>query len=398
MVSDLQDKISTYQRGYIQVDLDAIIDNMRHMKEHIAEKTQMIGVIKTDGYGHGSVPIAHCLEDLEFMYGFAVATAEEAFVLREAGVKKPILILGYTFPYSYERLAMEDIRPTVFRYDTLPELSAIAEKLGRTIKVHIKVDVGMSRIGITPDDAGLQFVKAVKEQAGLEIEGIFTHFSKADMADRTDTEKQLAQFQQFLQRVEKELGLKIPVKHCSNSAAILEYPEANMDAVRAGIALYGMNPSDEVEGAKCSLRSALSFFSHIVYIKTLSAGQSVSYGGMFTADKDMQVATIPVGYGDGYPRSLSGKGYVLIRGRKAPILGRICMDQFMVDVSEIEGVMEGDLVTLIGQDGDEIISTEFLGELSGRFHYELVCDLSQRIPRVYRKNGVPVGIQEGCHI
>ncbi len=398
MISDLQAKISTYKRGYIQVDLDAIVDNMRHMKEHIAKETKMIGVIKTDGYGHGSVPIAHCLEDLDFMYGFAVATAEEAFVLREAGVKKPILILGYTFPYSYERLAEEEIRPTVFRYDTIPELAAVAKKLGKTIKVHIKVDIGMSRIGITPDEDGLRFVKAVMEQAGLEIEGIFTHFSKADMANRADTEKQLAEFKRFLQMVEERLGLEVPVKHCSNSAAILEYPEANMDAVRAGITLYGLNPSDEVGGEKLCLRPALSFFSHIVYIKTLRSGQSVSYGGTFTADKEMLVATIPVGYGDGYPRSLSGKGYVLIRGRKAPILGRVCMDQLMVDVSEIEDVTEGDLVTLIGYDGEEHISAELLGALSGRFNYELVCDLSQRIPRVYIKDGRPVGIQEGCHI
>ncbi len=398
MIKDLQDKIATYQRGYIQIDLDAIVNNMRQMKAHIADTTKMIAVIKTDGYGHGSVPIAHSLEELDFLYGFAVATAEEAFVLREAGINKPILILGYTFPYSYERLAQEDIRPTVFRYDTIPELAAVAEKIGKTIKVHIKVDVGMSRIGIMPDEEGLRFVKAVMEQEGLEIEGIFTHFSKADMEDRRETEKQLLRFQQFIKMIEEELGLEIPVKHCSNSAAILEYPQANMDVVRAGISLYGLNPSDEVRGEKIKLCPALSFFSHIVYIKTLRCGQSVSYGGMFTAEKDMQVATIPVGYGDGYPRSLSNKGYVLIRGKKAPILGRICMDQFMVDVSEIEDVAEGDLVTLIGRDGEEFIGADFLGDLSGRFHYELVCDLSQRIPRVYLKDGKPVGIQEGCHI
>lgn len=398
MINDLQEKVATYKRGYIQVDLDAIVANMRHMKEHIAECTKMIGVIKTDGYGHGSVPIAHCLEKLDFMYGFAVATAEEAHVLREAGVQKPLLILGYTFPYSYEMLAKEDIRPTVFRYDTIPELAAVAKKLGKKIKVHIKVDIGMSRIGITPDEEGLRFVEAVMSQEGLEIEGIFTHFSKADMADRTDTEQQLATFKGFLQMIEEQLKLQIPVKHCSNSAAILEYPDANMDAVRAGITLYGLNPSDEVTGEALDLRPALSFFSHIVYLKTIQKGQSVSYGGTFTADKEMRIATVPVGYGDGYPRSLSNKGYVLIRGQKAPILGRVCMDQFMVDVSAIADVAEGDLVTLIGHDGEECISAELLGEMSGRFNYELVCDLSQRIPRVYMRDGVPVGIQEGCHI
>lgn len=398
MSNHLQEKIATYKRGYIQIDLDAIAENMRHMKEHIAENTKMIGVIKTDGYGHGSVPIAHCLESMDFMFGFAVATAEEAHVLREAGIKKPILILGYTFPYSYEMLAKEEIRPTVFRYDTITELAAAAKKLGKTIKVHIKVDVGMARIGITPDEEGLRFVEAVMKQKGLEIEGIFTHFSKADMIDKTDTETQLSKFKSFLRMIEERLGLEIPIKHCSNSAAILEYPKANMDVVRAGITLYGLNPSEEVTGDALSLRPALSFYSHIVYIKSIHKGQSVSYGGTFTAHEDMRVATIPVGYGDGYPRSLSGKGFVLIRGKKAPILGRVCMDQFMVDVSHILDVAEGDLVTLIGYDGEEHISAEYLGELSGRFNYELVCDLSQRIPRVYTRAGKAVGIQEGCHI
>lgn len=398
MIKDLYAKVATYKRGYIQVDLDAITENVQQMKAHVAEGTKLIGVIKTDGYGHGSVPIAHCLEELDFIYGFAVATVEEAHVLREAGIKKPLLVLGYTFPYSYEMMAEEEIRPAIFRYDTIPELAAVARKLGKTIKVHIKVDIGMSRIGITPDEEGLRFLEAVCGQEGLEIEGIFTHFPKADMTDRTETEEQIFKFKEFVRLAEENLGIKIPMKHCSNSAAILEYPEANMDGVRAGIILYGLNPSDEVRGDSISLRPALSFYSHIVYKKLLRKGQSVSYGGTFTAEKDMYVATIPVGYGDGYPRSLSNKGYVLIRGKKAPVLGRICMDQFMVDVSHIPEAAEGDLVTLIGHDGEESISAELLGALSGRFNYELVCDLSQRIPRVYVKKGEPVGIQEGSHI
>ena len=194
--------------------------------------------------------------------------------------------------------------------------------------------------------------------------------------------------------IEEKLHLEIPVKHCSNSAAFLELPQANMDAVRAGISLYGLAPSKEVSGEGLKLRPALSFYSHVVYIKTIHKGQSVSYGGTFVAKEDMRVATIPVGYGDGYPRSLSGKGYVLIRGKKAPILGRVCMDQFMVDVSAIPDAEEDDLVTLIGYDGSEQISAELLGELSGRFNYELVCDLSKRIPRVFLKDGKPVEIQE----
>lgn len=393
-MSELQDKINTYLRGYAEVDLDAIVDNMKNMKQNIAPETKMIGVIKTDGYGHGSIPIAHELEKLDFMFGFAVATAEEAHNLRKAGITKPILVLGYTFPYAYEKMAEEEIRPAVFRYDTLQELSGAAHKAGKPVKVHIKVDTGMSRIGITPDEEGLKFVECAMKQKGIEIEGIFTHFAKADMADKTDAEQQLQKFRNFIRMIQEKLHLEIPVKHCSNSAGILEMPEANMDVVRAGITLYGLYPSEEVSREAVPLCPALSFYSHVVYCKTIHKGQSVSYGGTYTAGEDVRVATIPIGYGDGYPRSLSGKGYVLIHGKKAPILGRVCMDQFMVDVSSIPDVKEGDKVTLLGYDGEEQISAELLGELSGRFNYELVCDIGKRIPRVYLKDGVPCAVRE----
>lgn len=387
MTRELQEKLESYQRVWAEVDLDAIWENMVHMKENIAENTKILAVIKTDGYGHGGVPIAKMLEQLDFMFGYAAATYEEAHVLREAGVKKPILILGYTFPYCYEELIREKIRPAVYRRDTVEELVAAAAKVGQKAKVHIKVDTGMGRIGITPDEEGLEFVKFLMGHPELEVEGIFTHFAKSDEEDKTSAYHQLALFQNFIDRIQTELGLTIPVKHCSNSAAILEMPQANMDMVRAGITTYGLYPSEEVSKDIVPLRAAMSLYSHIVYCKTIHAGQSVSYGGLFTAQKDTRVATIPVGYGDGYPRSLSGKGYVLIRGKKAPILGRVCMDQFMVDISEIPGVMEGDKVTLLGVDGTERITAEELGELSGRFNYEFVCDLGKRIPRVYRQHG-----------
>ena len=387
MTRELQEKLESYQRVWAEVDLDAIWENMVHMKENIAEKTKILAVIKTDGYGHGGVPIAKMLEQLDFMFGYAAATYEDAHVLREAGVKKPILILGYTFPYCYEELIREEIRPAVYRRDTVEELVAAAAKVGQKAKVHIKVDTGMGRIGITPDEEGLEFVRFLMGHPELEVEGIFTHFAKSDEEDKTSANHQLALFQNFIDRIQTELGLTIPVKHCSNSAAILEMPQANMDMVRAGITTYGLYPSEEVRKDIVPLRAAMSLYSHIVYCKTIHAGQSVSYGGLFTAQKDTRVATIPVGYGDGYPRSLSGKGYVLIRGKKAPILGRVCMDQFMVDISEIPGVMEGDKVTLLGVDGTERITAEELGELSGRFNYEFVCDLGKRIPRVYRQHG-----------
>ncbi len=387
MTRELQEKLESYQRVWAEVDLDAIWENMVHMKENIAENTKILAVIKTDGYGHGGVPIAKMLEQLDFMFGYAAATYEEAHVLREAGVKKPILILGYTFPYCYEELIREEIRPAVYRRDTVEELAAAAAKVGKKAKVHIKVDTGMGRIGITPDEEGLEFVRFLIEHPELEVEGIFTHFAKSDEADKTSANHQLELFQNFIDKIQTELGITIPVKHCSNSAAILEMPQANMDMVRAGITTYGLYPSEEVSKDIVPLRAAMSLYSHIVYCKMIHAGQSVSYGGLFTAQKDTRVATIPVGYGDGYPRSLSGKGYVLIHGKKAPILGRVCMDQFMVDISEIPEAMDGDKVTLLGMDGTERITAEELGELSGRFNYEFVCDLGKRIPRVYIQHG-----------
>lgn len=387
MTRELQEKLESYQRVWAEVDLDAIWENMVHMKENIAENTKILAVIKTDGYGHGGVPIAKMLEQLDFMFGYAAATYEEAHVLREAGVKKPILILGYTFPYCYEELIREEIRPAVYRRDTVEELVAAAAKVGQKAKVHIKVDTGMGRIGITPDEEGLEFVRFLIEHPELEVEGIFTHFAKSDETDKTSANHQLELFQDFIKKIQTELGITIPVKHCSNSAAILEMPQANMDMVRAGITTYGLYPSEEVSKDIVPLRAAMSLYSHIVYCKTIHAGQSVSYGGLFTAQKDTRVATIPVGYGDGYPRSLSGRGYVLIHGKRAPILGRVCMDQFMVDISEIPEAMDGDKVTLLGMDGTERITAEELGELSGRFNYEFVCDLGKRIPRVYIQHG-----------
>ena len=387
MTRELQEKLESYQRVWAEVDLDAIWENMVHMKENIAENTKILAVIKTDGYGHGGVPIAKMLEQLDLMFGYAAATYEEAHVLREAGVKKPILILGYTFPYCYEELIREEIRPAVYRRDTVEELAAAAAKVGKKAKVHIKVDTGMGRIGITPDEEGLEFVRFLIEHPELEVEGIFTHFAKSDEADKTSANHQLELFQNFIDKIQTELGITIPVKHCSNSAAILEMPQANMDMVRAGITTYGLYPSEEVSKDIVPLRAAMSLYSHIVYCKMIHAGQSVSYGGLFTAQKDTRVATIPVGYGDGYPRSLSGRGYVLIHGKRAPILGRVCMDQFMVDISEIPEAMDGDKVTLLGMDGTERITAEELGELSGRFNYEFVCDLGKRIPRVYIQHG-----------
>ncbi len=386
----IRESVETYQRVRVDIDLDAAVENMRNMKEHLHQETKMLAVIKTDGYGHGAAQIAGVLEPLDFVWGYATATPEEAHLLRVSGIKKPILILAYTFPYSYQMMAENEIRTAVFREATLEQLAKAAIAAGKNFKVHVKVDTGMGRIGVAPDETGLTFVERLLQYPHLELEGVFTHFARADEYDKENAREQLRKFNSFTESIEKKFGIKIPLKHCSNSAGILEIPEANLDLVRAGITLYGLYPSDEVSKDVVPLKPVLSLHSHVVYVKDVMPGQSISYGGTFTAEHPMRVATIPVGYGDGYPRSLSSKGFVMIRGKKAPILGRVCMDQFMVDVSEIKDCENGDEVTLIG-DG---ITAELLGDLSGRFNYELVCDLGKRIPRVFYVKGEPVAVRD----
>ena len=376
-----------HERVCAYINLDAVLDNLEQMKQHLSNDAKIIAVVKTDGYGHGAVPIARELEKIPYVFGYATATAEESFALRRAGMRKPILCLGYTFPDSYEKLVVDEVRPALFREDQARQFSEAATKVGKTVKVHIKVDTGMSRIGISPDETGIDFIKMVMGLPNVEVEGIFTHFSRADEADKTAADEQLSRYEQFLVQVESKCPKKITYRHISNSAGIIEMPKAHMDLVRAGIILYGLWPSDEVVQNKVKLSPALSLKSHVVYVKEIPEGTPVSYGGTYVADGNRVIATVPLGYGDGYPRSLSNKGYVLIRGRKAPIVGRVCMDQFMVDVTDIPGASCGDEVTLIGTDGNQILTMEQLGEMSGRFNYEFVCDLSKRIPRVYTKGG-----------
>ncbi len=376
-----------YDRAWAEIDLDALLFNIESIQEKIAKDTKMIAVIKTDGYGHGAKQIAQVLEEEQQVWGYAVATAEEAFILRDSKIQKPILALGYTFPYSYERFIKEDIRSTVFTLDTAKELSDIAVKNKKNCKIHLKIDTGMTRIGINPDAEGLALIRQICALPSLEIEGIFTHFATADESDKTKTYHQMQLFQEFAEQVEQEIQQKIPMKHCSNSAGIVELPEANMDAVRAGIILYGLWPSDIVQANnRIQLKPMFTLKSRVVYVKTVPKGQEISYGGTYTTMRETKVATICIGYGDGYPRSLSNVGVVLLQGQRVPILGRVCMDQFMIDVTDLNlPVCVGDIVTLIGKDDRECITMEELGKLSGRFNYELVCDIGKRIPRIYKQ-------------
>ena len=372
-----------HDRVWAQIDMDAVLFNMESMRANIRDDVRMVAVLKTDGYGHGAIPIMKEMEKLPYVWGYAAATFEEAAAMREGGATKPILLLGYVFPYCYRELARREIRPACFREDMLEELSEAAQAEGKPIYIHIALDTGMGRIGVRPDDEGLSFVKKAVNTPGIVVEGMFTHFAKADEEEHTPTHTQIALYKAFRERIRREVGYEIPLCHCSNSAGIIEFPEANMDLVRAGITLYGLWPSSEVSTTVVPLKAVMSLYSHIVYVKEVGPGVSVSYGGTYTTSRDRtRIATIPVGYGDGYPRSLSNKGYVLICGRRAPILGRVCMDQMMVDITDIPEAKEGSLCTLLGTDGGETITMEELGDLSGRFNYELACDINARVPRI----------------
>ena len=378
-----------YQRVYAGINLDAVMHNLEKMHTLIKDDTKIIAVIKTDGYGHGAVPIAKKIESLPYLWGFAVATQQEGTVLRRHGIKKPVLILGHSFEEEFERIVEDDLEPAIFTYESAKVLSETAKRLKKTAKIHIKIDTGMSRIGYQVSEASADEIAKTAELKNLKIEGVFTHFAKADEADKTHVHGQIAAYQKMLTMLE-ERGVEIPLKHCSNSAGIIDFPDMKHDLARAGISIYGMYPSDEVKKDAVDLKPALELISHISFVKDVEKGTSISYGGTFVAPKKMRIATIPVGYGDGYPRSLSNKGYVLIHGKRADIVGRVCMDQFMVDVTEIPEAKFMDPVTLVGKDKDAVIRVEDLSDLSGRFNYEFVCDLSKRVPREYYKNGTIV--------
>ena len=376
-----------YRRVYAEINLDAALFNFEQMSRNIPKGTKIMAVVKADAYGHGAVPLAELLEPYDFLWGYAAATVDEAIELRRAGIQKPILILGYTFPECYSQIVKYDIRQTVFQMDMAEALSKEAVRQNKKAYLHIKLDTGMGRIGYQTAEEALRDTLRMKELPMIEMEGVFTHFANADMRNQEFTIKQIEKYCQMVKKME-DAGVHFSLKHCANSAGIIEMSEQKFDLVRAGIISFGMWPSDEVKRNVVQLKPILSLKSHVVYVKEVEPGTPVSYGSTWIAKEKRTIATIPVGYGDGYPRSLSNKGYVLIKGFRAPIVGRVCMDQLMVDVTEIpEEIRTGDRVTLIGQDGDLIITAEELGELSGRFNYELMCDLGNRIPRIYYQNG-----------
>ena len=365
----------------VTVDLDTIGANFRA----IAQKAgvPVMAIIKADGYGHGAIPLARELQDSCGFFG--VSSVLEALELRRAGIDKPILVLGQIPPAAFAAAIREGVRPGIFRYEDACELSRVARELGVSATFHLTVDTGMSRVGFQVTEADADVCAKICRLPGLALEGVFSHFATADSEDLTRAKAQAERFDRFCQMLE-ERGVKIPIRHLNNSAGIINF-DKHYQMVRAGIILYGLEPSSEVNIQSIGLRPALEWTSRVTHVKTIEPGREVSYGGTFVATEPTVVATIPVGYADGYKRSLSNRFYVLIRGKKAPILGRVCMDQMMVDVTGIPGVEAGDRVTLIGRDGDAFISAEEIAEAAGSFNYEFVCSISRRVPRYYRKQG-----------
>ena len=384
-------KNNKYYRVYAEINLDAIVKNVDNLMALTKENTGALAVVKADGYGHGDVAVAKAVA--QKVTGYAVATLDEAVNLRENGVKKPILVLGYVDPYEFDILVSHEITATVFDVETAQLLADAARVQKKQAHCHIKVDTGMRRIGLEPDENGIAIVKQITALKELSADGIFTHFAASDETDKTSAEHQFKLFTDFTGRLEKE-GIHFTYRHCANSAAVIDMPQVDLDMVRLGIAMYGMYPSDEVKKEKVELFPALDLKSHITMVKEIPAGEKVSYGGTFTTTRTTKLATVSVGYGDDYPRALSSKGYVLVRGQKAPIVGRVCMDQMMVDVTDIKNVTRADIVTLIGKDGDAEITVEEIAALAGTFNYEFVCDLGKRIPRSYYLNGEYIGTHD----
>lgn len=387
--------INFLKRTWAQVDLDAIAHNFAVISRSLSEGCRPIAIVKADAYGHGAVPVAQALRRAGADF-FGVSNLEEALQLRRGGIDAPVLILAYTPPEEARRLSDNHITQTVLTPDYAAQLNDAAEKAGCRVQVHIKLDTGMSRVGLSCRRDN-DIAAAVREVAGvcrlphLQAEGLFTHFASADEArDDGFTAGQFERFMQVAEALEQQ-GIHLPVRHCCNSAATMVHPEMHLDRVRPGIILYGLAPDPSWMGALMDLHPAMELKTVVSMVKTIPAGTPVSYGRTYTCDHPITVATIPIGYADGYPRCMSGRARMIVNGRFAPVIGRVCMDQCMLDVTGIPGVEAGSVVTVFGRDGDAVLPVEEVAALDNTIHYETVCLIGKRVPRVYLQNGAVVG-------
>ena len=374
--------MNRYLRCYVEISLEAIGHNIREVKKRLPEGVKLLGVVKANAYGHGAVPVASYLEN-QVDY-FATATIEEAVELRENGISAPILILGYVSPSQYGDLVEYDITQTIDSYAQALALEKEAARQNRKAKAHLAVDTGMTRIGFQVTEHDADEAAKIADLPHIELEGMFTHFSCADQEDKTYCSMQMEKYDKMTVLL-AERGVTIPLRHICNSAGIMEFDDHRFEMVRSGIITYGIYPSEEVKKERLDLIPALSWKSHVIHVKEVGPGIGVSYGATYVTEKPMtRIATVSAGYADGYPRALSNQGCVLIHGKKAPIIGRICMDQMMVDVTDIPDVQVEDVVTLVGTDGDETITIEGIANPAARFDYEMLCDISSRVTRVYK--------------
>jgi len=378
----------SYRETWAEVSLDAIAHNVRTIKATLRRSCRLMAVVKADGYGHGAVQVARAALEAGADW-LGVAILDEALQLRASGIACPILVLGYTPPASVEAAVKHGIAVTVFAENELDAVIACAERLRQHADVHLKADTGMSRLGVTDPQAAVALARKAASSPWVRLQGVFTHFASADSPDETYARKQYRDFLAFIEYLERH-GIRVPLKHCCNSAACLRFPDMHLDMVRVGIALYGLLPfSDPMPGLP-KLLPAMSWKTKIAALKQVPAGQPVSYGCTYRPSRPSRIATIPAGYADGLSRKLSNRGSVMIRGRKAPIVGIVCMDQTMVDVDAIPGVRAGDEVLLFGRSGESVLPAHEVASLLGTIHYEIVCAVGKRVPRVYLRGGTVI--------
>lgn len=380
-----------YNRAWSEINLDNIAHNVHEIRRITSKNSEIMGIVKADAYGHGVSEVVKTLLN-SGVSCLAVSMLDEAIQLRNNGVEVPILILGYTDPRRAEEIILNNVTQTVFSHDLAQALSAAAVKLGRNVKIHIKIDTGMTRIGFMPGYSAVKNVVEISKLPGIIIEGLFTHFASADESDKSYTYMQFERFMSICSELNR-IGIYIPVKHAANSAAVIEFPEMHLNMVRPGIILYGMYPSEEVDKTRIDLKPAMTLKANVTLVKDVEKDTCISYGRIFTTKRESKIATIPIGYADGYTRLLSNNAKVLINGEFAPVVGRICMDQCMVDVTDLEKeVKVGDEVVLFGTQGERQIAIEELASATGMINYEMVCIIGKRIPRVYLQDGKISGV------
>ena len=371
-----------FDNTYVNIDLDAITANFRAIRQKAG--VPVMAVVKADAYGHGAIQVARQLQEECAFFG--VSSMLEAMELRQAGLQNPILVLGHTRVAAFPEAVAENIRPTIYRYEDALALSQEAVKQGKTAPFHFAVDTGMGRLGFQPTEEAADICARIAQLPNLEAEGLFSHFATADCADLSQAKAQAERFDRFYEMLQAR-GVSVKLRHLDNSAGLMNF-DCHYEMVRSGIVTYGLYPSSEVDPQDLPLTPALNWHSRVTHVKLLPEGRPISYGGTYVTDRPTMVATVPVGYADGYRRSLSGKFYVLIRGQRAPILGLICMDPLMVDVTDIPNVQLNDRVVLVGTDGEETITMEAIAQAADSFNYEMVCGISRRVPRFYRSGGI----------